>query len=191
MSQRAVREKHRNAPQHETGFKQALTWCSEFLPSLTPPSISRNSPSAHKSSSPHLLSSEGVRLVQIVRLHRSKRAIKVQEALWLLTRPGGASVLETYIQGACVRMHFRTEEGGRVHRLDGVCSDDVVQLCLTYKRGREQQGRKTGRERERQLKRSKCLIRIVQAYAGIYETTSSKQVSMCLFFSNTVTRSSP
>ena len=115
----------------------------------------------------------------------------MQEALWLLTRPGGASVLETYIQGACVRMHFRTEEGGGVHRLDGVCSDDVVQLCLTYKRGREQEGRETGRERERQLKRSKCLIRIVHAHAGIYETTSCKQVSMCPLLSNTATRSSP
>ena len=88
-------------------------------------------------------------------------------------------------------MHFRTEEGGGVHRLDGVCSDDVVQLCLTYKRGREQKGRETGREKERQLKRSKCLIRIVHAHAGIHETTSCKQVSMRPLLSNTATRSSP
>ena len=108
-----------------------------FLPSpLTPPSLSRNYPSAHWSSFPHLLSGDGVGLVQIVRL----------------TRPGRASVLETHVQGSCVRMHFKAEEGGRVHRIDGVCSDDVVQLCLTYERreGATGGGRRGGRGRESQ-----------------------------------------
>ena len=73
------------------------------------------------------------------------------EALGLLTRPGRASVLETHVQGACVRMHFKSEEGSRVHSLDGVCSDDVVQLCLPYERreGSMRGGRRGGRGRER------------------------------------------
>ena len=127
ISQHAVRGcKHRNALPHETCFKQAPTGAVKFLPSpLTPPSLSRNYPSAHWSSFPHLLSGDGVGLVQIVRL----------------TRPGRASVLETHVQGSCVRMHFKAEEGGRVHRIDGVCSDDVVQLCLTYERREGATGR--------------------------------------------------
>ena len=138
ISQHAVRGcKHRNALPHETCFKQAPTGAVKFLPSpLTPPSLSRNYPSAHWSSFPHLLSGDGVGLVQIVRL----------------TRPGRASVLETHVQGSCVHVHFKAEEGGRVHRIDGVCSDDVVQLCLTYERreGATGGGRRGGRGRESQ-----------------------------------------
>ena len=72
------------------------------------------------------------------------------EALGLLTRPGRAPVRETHVQGACVLMHFRAEEGVRVHKLDRVCSDDVVQLCLTYERreGATGGGRRGGRGRE-------------------------------------------
>ena len=158
ISQHAVRGcKHRNALPHETCFKQAPTGAVKFLPSpLTPPSLSRNYPSAHWSSFPHVLSGDGVGLVQIVRLHRSKgqhhRLVSCTGALGLLTRPGRASVLETHVQGSCVRMHFKAEEGGRVHRIDGVCSDDVVQLCLTYERreGATGGGRRGGRGRESQ-----------------------------------------
>jgi len=52
--------------------------------------------------------------------------------------------------------------------------------------GGSNRGRKTGRERERESERRKCLIRIVHAYVGMCETTSGKHVSMCpLLSSNT------